>query len=136
MNIKNFKTLTLAFCIALLLTACSTTASENSTEDNTITNTSETTSSSETTETTGSAKSSNNESTDNSIEAVDLYSILKNRDNSLVVLNTKTVHYGNYPLTHIDHDTFFLKDGEEQESSGRYADVSSDGKINWQNPEP
>ncbi len=38
---------------------------------------------------------------------------------------------GNYKITYIDYEQFFLQEGETQPDSGRYANVTADGEINW-----
>ncbi len=36
-----------------------------------------------------------------------------------------------YKVSYIDEDEILLKDGEEDPTSGRYANLTEDGKINW-----
>lgn len=36
-----------------------------------------------------------------------------------------------YEATYVNYEEFFLKDGEEQVSTGRYSDITPDEKINW-----
>ncbi len=46
-----------------------------------------------------------------------------------ILLNSDYNEY--YNVDYIDYDEFFLKDGEEQPTTGRYSNITSDGKVRW-----
>lgn len=41
-----------------------------------------------------------------------------------------------YVVSYLDYDEFFLKDGESRANTGRYADITEDGKFNWSKEDP
>ncbi|MDO4772844.1 MAG: hypothetical protein Q4A72_04730 [Bacillota bacterium] len=41
-----------------------------------------------------------------------------------------------YVVSYLDYDEFFLKDGESRANTGRYADITEDGKFNWSKVNP
>ncbi len=66
----------------------------------------------------------------------ELKALLKHPDENLTAMKMKTVHFGDTPINYIDHDTFFLADGESQETTGRYANKSDDGLVNFNPSSP
>ncbi len=57
--------------------------------------------------------------------------MLSGAQNELIFKSEYIDYNSDYKVPYIDYDAFFLKDGEENPTSGRHADITEDGAINW-----
>ncbi len=57
--------------------------------------------------------------------------MIKGASDELIFKKGHIEYNDDFEVPYIDYDEFFLKEGEENPRSGRYADLTEDGKFNW-----
>lgn len=69
--------------------------------------------------------------TENSYNKSTVNPMIIGMEEELIFRNEYIDYNDDYEVPYINSDEFYLKDGEEPPTSGRYANVTQDGKINW-----